>query len=234
MTERAAAEEHLRVIRSLMERSTIYRAISAEAAAVGGVLAIIASFAFGNWLPWRADAVSSASGLGAGKFLAVWIATLIFAAGANLLFVYRASTRRNEPFVSSGMKLAILALLPGFLVAAWLTFHIFFGDETACVPVWITCYGLALLATKSFAPSSLVRLGWAFLLAGLLSLDVVTFTFAESFSKLPTGVEIARVSRNHLDIANGLMAVTFGLFHLIYAACTWPRGAARGEPVAKP
>ena len=36
MNERLAAEEHLRVIRSLMERATVYRAISAPTALVGG------------------------------------------------------------------------------------------------------------------------------------------------------------------------------------------------------
>jgi hypothetical protein len=35
MSERSAAEEHLRVIRSLMERTTIDRAISAPTALVG-------------------------------------------------------------------------------------------------------------------------------------------------------------------------------------------------------
>ena len=38
MPTRSEAEEHLRVIRSLMEKATIYRAISAPTALLGGVL----------------------------------------------------------------------------------------------------------------------------------------------------------------------------------------------------
>ena len=40
MNDRFRAEEDLRVIRTLMERATVYRAISAPTALVGGVLSI--------------------------------------------------------------------------------------------------------------------------------------------------------------------------------------------------
>ena len=40
MDERQRAEEHLRVIRTLMERATIYRAISAPTALAGGLIAL--------------------------------------------------------------------------------------------------------------------------------------------------------------------------------------------------
>ena len=43
--ERSKAEEDLRVIRSLMERATVYRAISAPAALVAGFLSIFAAAA---------------------------------------------------------------------------------------------------------------------------------------------------------------------------------------------
>ena len=40
MTEPAEAREQLRVIRSLMERATIYRSISAPTALIGGLLSL--------------------------------------------------------------------------------------------------------------------------------------------------------------------------------------------------
>ena len=43
--ERSKAEENLRVIRSLMERATVYRAIAAPAALVAGFLSIFAAAA---------------------------------------------------------------------------------------------------------------------------------------------------------------------------------------------
>ena len=43
MIDRTEAEDHLRVIRSLMEKATIYRALSAPAALIGGLLSVGAS-----------------------------------------------------------------------------------------------------------------------------------------------------------------------------------------------
>src|SRR5262249_30402738 len=117
MIDRSEAEEHLRVIRSLMEKATVYRAISAEAAAVGGCLAIVASFAFGNW--WSpAEPKAEVSGA---QFVGLWCGVLAVAAGLNLFFLWRAARRRGEMFVSAGMRMALKAVLPSYVVAAFFT-----------------------------------------------------------------------------------------------------------------
>jgi hypothetical protein len=59
-------------------------------------------------------------------------------------------------------------------------------------------------------------MGWGFLLTGLL-IVIVQGALLASRDQL-------WIERLHtFELANGLMAGTFGLFHLIYAACTWPR-----------
>lgn len=95
MIQRAQAEEHLRVIRSLMEKATIYRAISAEAAAVGGALAIFASFAFGSWLPLGARPEPSAP-MSAAAFFGLWFGILAITAIANFCFLRRDAIRRGN------------------------------------------------------------------------------------------------------------------------------------------
>jgi hypothetical protein len=65
---------------------------------------------------------------------------------------------------------------------------------------------LALVATTLFAPRSLTVLGWAFLLTGV-TVPVV----ANAVEGLPS------------DVPNIAMGLTFGLYHLIYAACAWSR-----------
>lgn len=203
MIDRAQAEEHLRVIRSLMEKATIYRAISAEAAAVGGVLAVAGSFAFGN--PWRGEMIASEPVWGL-KFVAVWLGILFLTAAANVFFLWNEARRRDAKFASSGMRLAARALLPAYLVAGAATLMFGFrGLMQVLVPVWIVCHGLGLLATAHFAPRSLSWLGWAFLLAGLGCIPSIASASGDLFA----------VQR--------WMAGTFGLFHLIYAVCTWPR-----------
>ena len=70
MNERTRAEEHLRVIRSLMERATIYRAISAPTALVGGLLGgrdrrgdlVRRSFPFRRGIAGSTDGASPKSG----------------------------------------------------------------------------------------------------------------------------------------------------------------------------
>jgi len=60
MNERSRGEEHLRVIRSLMERATIYRAISAPTALLGGLLALATSGTI--WMIDRGQAASGGRG----------------------------------------------------------------------------------------------------------------------------------------------------------------------------
>ena len=245
MPNRSDAEEHLRIIRSLMEKATIYRAISAEAAAVGGVLAIAASFALGNWFvgsPLQFPPPDSS------KFLYLWLAVLAIVGLCNGVLLYRGAARRGEPFVSTGMKMAVKALLPNFLLAGFFTVLLAQGGSllfgipqipkwlcfTWIVPIWISSYGLALLATAHFAPRSLWWLGWAFLLSGIVAFpQMITAHFVVLSG---SGIyDPARIDEAIAGLwAQRWMAGTFGLFHLIYAACTWPRRGRGAEGGAQP
>ena len=94
------------------------------------------------------------------------------------------------------------------------------------VPIWITCYGLGLLATRHFAPTSLLRLGWAFVLGGLGAFCHMLRALSGEFGGTAAGADTITAAWHHLFHAQFLMAITFGLFHIIYAACTWPRKTA--------
>jgi hypothetical protein len=209
----ANAEEDLRVIRSLMERATVYRAISAPSAIIAGLLSILAAGA----IYWN-NQYNTASGtiIGGRPFVLIWIAVLALALLANLFFLWREARNTGRPFVSSGMKLALKAIGPYLLIptafTAWfLSTGYLGGAELELVVVWVLFYGLALLSTSFFAPRSLILLGWAFLLTGLTVPVIVDAN--ENFSA---------------DLPLWIMAVTFGLYHLIYAACTWTRKRSEG------
>lgn len=207
MDQRSKAEEDLRVIRTLMERATMYRAISAPTALVAGSLSIVAAAA----IYWNNEAnLLFGQAIRGREFVQIWIAVLITAAVANTFLIWREARRNGRPFVSSGMKLALSTIAPCLLIPAAFTAWFFStgylgGAELDLVIVWIVSYGLALLSTALFAPRSLAMLGWAFLLSGLA---VPTLTnLVDYFS---------------IDLPLVAMGVTFGVFHLIYAACTWP------------
>ncbi len=211
MDERVAAEEHLRVIRSLMERATVYRAISAPTALLGGGLSVLTA---GLLLAARrGESFLALTYPGAARhFIAVWLAVLALTLLANTFLIWRKAQREQSAFFTSGLRLALASALPALLIAAVLTALFCRDDETAeslgaLVTVWVTCYGLALLATANFAPPSLRYLGWAFLLTGI----ACTLLMGRLFNSDP--------ARNAI-IA---MALTFGAYHLIYGVACWPR-----------
>ena len=220
MDERAAAEEHLRVIRSLMERATVYRAISAPTALVGGVAALLAS-------AWIISRLYNSAGVTTDQmnrdFIIGWFAALGVTAVANTLFLWRGAVRDRRPFFSSGLRLALRSILPSILVAAAVTLVVcrqpsLFAPGVLSV-VWMCLYGLALLATTTFSPRSLSVLGWAFVIAGCSWLLLLS-------TELLVGSLTGVVHR----AATLAMAFTFGLFHLVYAACTWSRRATPELP----
>ena len=207
---RTEAEDHLRVIRSLMEKATIYRALSAPTALVGGLASVVVGgLLFARWRLFPGTVSGRA------WFLVGWGAVLLVTALANTFFLWRDARRRGDPFISNGMRHALLAMAPAISCGALLSiFFIRWDCQLALPPIWMLCYGVALLATRGFAPCSIQRLGWAFLIAGFVALLGRSEGRAEW-----TGGQTA---------ANLEMVATFGLFHLIYAACTWPRGGTAG------
>ena len=207
MPTRSEAEEHLRIIRSLMEKATIYRAISAPTALVGGLCSV--AFGLGFHFYWRSLPPVLDGDNGLRLFICGWLGVLAVTSAANTWFLWRDARRRGEPFISAGMKQALKCLVPPMLVGGFGTLMVV--ERYGYMPfVWMIFYGLALLATAPFAPRSIPRLGWVFLLAGFVT-----------FCLRGTAAIVAD--------PNLLMTATFGGFHLIYAAFTWPRTASQSD-----
>jgi len=144
----------------------------------------------------------------------VWSVVFFATAATSLFLIKRDADRRGEPFLSNGSRSAFRAMLPAMLVAGVLTLVSFARDTVPQqVPWWMALYGVALLGMWHFAPKSIVVLGWAFTLAG-----------AAALCGLPQAI-VAGILPSPSNLPSFLMAGTFGLFHLIYAACTWPRRA---------
>ncbi len=210
MNERTRAEEHLRVIRTLMERATIYRAISAPTALVGGLLACCAAAAI-LWLG-RSGPAAAPRVLHPRLFAGIWLCVLLLVLLVNTLFMWREAHKDGRSLISPGARLALRAIAPCLIIPAattiWFWHRGQLVDELLLVAVWIASYGLALLATALFAPRSLAVLGWAFLLSSLLF-----FLGADFFGR--------HRLETHPSVA---MGVCFGSYHLVYAACIWSRG----------
>lgn len=211
MDERQRAEEHLRVIRTLMERATIYRAISAPTALIGGLIALgLTSTIWASERHWAQIAPQVMRHVSTRGFAALWLGALAIVLTLNAFFVWRQAQRDGRPFISPSMKLALRSILPCLIFPAATTIWFFYDgyeadNELLLVRIWIGFYGLALIATQHFAPRSLVFLGWAFLITA-------------------AGMMVASRQLEYYStplVPNLAMGFTFGLYHLIYAACVW-------------
>jgi hypothetical protein len=213
MSQTQAAIEHLRVIRSLMEKAHIYRAVSAPAALLGGVLALGATL----WPVVHAAQTHGDAAFSNTTFLIIWHGILAACTVLNVVLLAREAKRRDQAFVSEGMKMALRAVSPPLIVGGVLAggLVIWLQNLTLAALIWVLCYGLALLATASFSPKSLTRLGWAFVIAGL----VLFLVWAANGE--------VRDLRSDLGPASLVMALTFGLLHVVYAIAVFvsrPKG----------
>ena len=211
MNDRSTAEENLRVIRQLMERATVYRAVAAPSALIAGILALLA--AGGVYFNNEVKLVIGRT-VRPREFALLWIGMLVLASITNAYFLWREAERDGRPFVSSGMKLALWAIAPNLLIPAAFTLWFFQtgylgAQELELVTVWVAFYGLGLLSTQLFAPGSLSLLGWAFLLTAL-----ATPVLGDAIDRLTD------------DVPDTIMGLSFGLYHVIYAIATWPRRSA--------
>ncbi len=90
MDERHRAEEHLRVIRTLMERATIYRAISASTALIGGLIALgLTSTIWASERHWAQIAPQVMRHISTRGFAALWLGALAIVLALNAFFVWR-------------------------------------------------------------------------------------------------------------------------------------------------
>lgn len=207
MSHQANALENLRVIRSLMERAHVYRAISAPAALAGGLLAVALSI-----LQLR-EGLALAGATRPEGFVLPWLGLLILVSALNTVLLRREALRHGRPFISPGMRAALRALGPPLGVGGVLGLGLMLGfhNLTLGALFWALCHGLALLATANFSPRSLTRLGWAFVLTGLILFLI--WVADDRVRQLPSDEAPAAV----------VMGLTFGLLHVAYAVAVFLR-----------
>jgi len=209
------AFEHLRIIRTLMERANIYRAVSAPAALIGGVLALAVA-AYGVKANVFSKSMESINNdFRSREFLFAWLALLVVSTAVNIWLLMRESGSKGQAFLTDGLRMAMRAVVPPLLTGGVLgTCLIWFDEQLELAAlVWILCYGLALQATVSFAPRSIIHLARAFIITGQV---LTVFWFANG------GLGMFQRPEAPASIFLGL---TFGLYHVIYAIAVFARKA---------
>ena len=196
------AAEHLQVIRTLMERSAVYRRALAPVMTLTGALGMTAALV--GWLA-RIDSPRG--------FTIYWLLVSLAAVAGALVLVRREALKEGEPFWSPPTRRVTQALLPPLTAGLILSVMILLesgSTESALLnemalmvrlpAAWIILYGCALHAAGFFMPRGMKMFGWSFVLGGcgLFALGV------------PEGL------RPIYLYAHGMMGLFFGALHLAY------------------
>ncbi|GAA5482100.1 hypothetical protein [Haloferula sargassicola] len=208
MTTHEEAAEQLRAIRTMMERATIFRALSGEAALMGGAASLAAG--------WLSD------GKHRWQWGSVWLIGLVVVLAFGTWQFFRTARTAKRTMWNHGLKVALRGALPSLIAGGFLgLLFLKYGLKDAeflAGSLWILHYGLALLAIREFAPKSMAWLGIAFVVTGIAAFASMTFFQAGTPLLAKLG-------------PSGLMAATFGGFHLAYGAAIVT--TSRREPAAE-
>lgn len=162
------AEENLRVIRALMERSTKYSTFSGLSGICAGLASIV-----GCVLTRRLGHDPGAFPV---AFLTLWSVVIIVAIGADYLLMKRRAARVGKHVISRLGKQMIVASVPGLGVGVVITLYFLLHNMLGIVfPFWMLAYGLAVSATGLFSQREVSYLGAVFLLAGTAALFLPGF-----------------------------------------------------------
>jgi hypothetical protein len=200
------AEENLQTIRTLMERSAIYRRALAPIMMLAGYLGIIMATA---GLFFHIDWYLS--------FYFIWTSTAVLAVLGSLFLARRQALRDKEAFWSPPTRRVVQALTPPLLAGFSLGTLLFLQparNDSAfwAALIWILFYGCALHAAGFFMPRGIKYLGWVFIFGACCC-------FYGKFAGFLSAVN-----------AHWLMGFFFGVLHLAYGAYLYL--TERKNPVA--
>jgi hypothetical protein len=211
------AAEHLQAIRTLMERSAVYRRALAPVMTANGVLGTLAAAA---GLMARVEAPRA--------FIGYWMAVALAAVAGSFLLARRQALKDAEPFWSPPTRRVAQALAPplffGLVLGVLLAVlePALGGAAGAALGlfwlplVWIALYGCALHAAGFFMPRGMKIFGWALVLASSLLGAMGAFGLFD-WTRPPL-------------LGHGLMGLVFGLAHLAYGTYLYFTERRGNEP----
>jgi len=185
------AADHLQTIRTLMERSAVYRRALAPIMLFAGSLGTFSA---------AAGLILHLNSLRA--FIALWFLTAAVVIAGAFLIARRQALRDNEPFWSPPTRRIAQAIAPpltaGMFLGAVLV-RVGFANAVVLTFIWLLFYGCALNSAGFFMPRGMKLFGWIYI--GLACACLL----------------ILAVSRETIDFsAHWLMGLFFGLLHLAY------------------
>lgn len=174
------ALDNLQFIRETMERSAVFTSVPGYGGILMGSTAIAAAYFAHSQIYIR-------------DWLTIWIVEAILAFLIGLLAMWQKTKISNTPLFSAPAKKMVLNSLPPMLCAVFITLGLWrFGHFEAMIPVWILCYGAAVVCGGAFSVKVVPVMGWCF-----IALGAIAFALPTSFG-------------------NWMMAASFGGLHIVF------------------
>lgn len=190
------AEENLQTIRTLMERSALYRRALAPIMLFAGVMGILAA-AVGLYFHLERPEI----------FIPFWLGTAVLVVIGALLITRRQAFKDQERFWSPPTRRVGLALAPPLAAGLILGLVFWWGDDlefSESLPfIWALFYGCALHSAGFFMRRGVRWFGWIYICM-VPSILIVIFSVRQPNPLNPS--------------PHWFMGFFFGALHLVYGA----------------
>ncbi|MFZ1702119.1 MAG: hypothetical protein WBO10_07355 [Pyrinomonadaceae bacterium] len=176
------AIDNLQFIRETMERSTHFTAVPGYGGMLMGVTALAATY-FASMQIYLRD------------WLVTWLAEAFLAFAIGLLAMWQKSKLVGTPLFSVPAKKFALSFAPPLICGIAITLGLWrYEHYEMMAPVWMLCYGAAVVCGGAFSVRVVPVMGW-----GFIALGAAAFALPAAYG-------------------NWLMAASFGGLHVIFGA----------------
>ena len=174
------AIDNLQFIRETMERSTVFTSVPGYGGILMGATAAVAAYIAYSQTTAR-------------DRLIVWLTEAVLAFFIGLLAMWQKTKLTKTSLFTTPARKLVMNSLPPMLCGVFITLGLWrFGHFEAMIPVWILCYGAAVVCGGAFSVKAVPLMGWCF-----IALGAVAFF-------LPA------------NLGNMMMGLSFGLLHIVF------------------
>ncbi len=174
------ALDNLKFIRETMERSTVFTSVPGYGGILMGATAIVAAYIAHSQVSIR-------------DWLTVWLTEAVLAFFIGLLAMWQKTKLAKTSMFSTPARKLLMNSVPPMLCGVFITLGLWrFGHFEVMIPVWILCYGAAVVCGGAFSVKAVPIMGWCF-----IALGAIAFFLPANTGQL-------------------MMGLSFGFLHIIF------------------
>jgi len=174
------ALDNLKFIRETMERSTVFTSVPGYGGILMGATAVVAAYIAHSQVSIR-------------DWLTVWLTEAVLAFFIGLLAMWQKTKISKTSMFSTPARKLLMNSVPPMLCGVFITLGLWrFGHFEVMIPVWILCYGAAVVCGGAFSVKAVPIMGWCF-----IALGAIAFFLPANTGQL-------------------MMGLSFGVLHIVF------------------